>query len=59
MKPASTTSIMRVPRSALAVPGRRAQYRSTGPESRGPQVAAGYDGARLSRAGVAAGEVHA
>ena len=39
MKPASTTSIMRVPPW--------------------PQAAAGYDGARLSRTGVAAGEVHA
>jgi hypothetical protein len=56
---ASTQFIMRVPRSALAVPGRRAQYESTGLESRVPRATSGCDGARLRRAGVAAGEVRA
>ena len=69
--PVSTEPFMRVPRALLVVPGRRAQYGSTGPESRVPNprkccalsggpkkqlATSGCGGARLRRVGVTAGE---
>jgi hypothetical protein len=48
--------LMHFPRAALAVPGRRAQYPSTGPESLVPRAAAGRGGNRLRRPVAAAGE---
>jgi hypothetical protein len=43
----STSAFMRVPRTSLAVPGRRAQYSGTGPESLVPRAASGRGGGRL------------
>ena len=68
-RPVSIPAVMRVPRALLAVPGRRDKYgvgdrinpvphavSCTGPESGVPRAASGGGGARLRRAGAAAGE---
>ncbi len=55
----STPASMRVPRTSLAVPGRRAQYSGTGPESLAPRAASGRGGGRLRRPGAVAGEERA
>ncbi len=54
-RPASTPAIMRVPRTLLAVSGRRAQYSGTGLESLVPRAAPGRGGGRLRRPGAVAG----
>ncbi len=49
----------RVPRAALVVPGRRAQYWNTGPEGRVPRATSGSGGGRLRRPEAGAGEERA
>jgi len=58
-RPVSTPAFMRVPRALLAVPGRRAQYSGTGPESLVPRAASGRGGGRLCRPGAVNGEERA
>ena len=58
-RPVSTPASMRVPRAPLAVPGRRAQYSGTGPESLVPRATSGHGRGRLCRPGAVAGEERA
>ncbi len=46
-RPLSTPAFMRIPRTPLAMPGRRAQHSGTGPESLVPRAASGRGGGRL------------
>jgi len=46
-RPVSTPAFMRVSRTSLAVPGRRAQYSGTGLESLAPRAVPGRGGGRL------------
>jgi hypothetical protein len=55
----STPAFMRVPRTSLAVPGRRAQYSGTGPENLVPRATSGSGRGRLCRPRVVAGDERA